>query len=398
MSASSPPNLTTPTPTSAPPPALWDVFCRVIDNFGDIGVCWRLAENLAACGQQVRLWVDDASALQWMAPGALVGAYPGIQVMGWEQSMRADVLATLPPADVWLEAFGCEIATEFIAARAYHVCANGLNDTKNPVWINLEYLTAEGFAQRNHTLPSPVMQGPAALWTKYFFYPGFTEGTGGLLREPHLSTRRTNFDRAQWLSRHGIDWQEGQRLVSLFCYEPATLADFLQQLRTDSTPTLLLVTPGRAAHAVRALQQIDHKGASPQGTSLSIAYLPPLTQLDYDHLLWACDFNCVRGEDSLVRALWAQKPFVWQIYPQDDGAHHAKLNAFLDWVKADASLRQFHLAWNASPNAISQLPHSPQLPALDLTAWQTILAVAQQRLLNMDDLCTQLVRFVQKTR
>jgi hypothetical protein len=21
----------------------WDIFCRVIDNFGDIGVCWRLA-------------------------------------------------------------------------------------------------------------------------------------------------------------------------------------------------------------------------------------------------------------------------------------------------------------------------------------------------------------------
>ncbi len=393
MSASSQPKLKSTEPTVQ----LWDVFCRVIDNFGDIGVCWRLAADLVARGHQVRLWVDDASALQWMAPGALAGEYPAIQVMAWEQSMHPDVLAMLPPADVWVETFGCDIATEFIASRANSVSAAGFDGTKIPVWINLEHLTAEGFAERNHTLPSPVTQGPAALWTKYFFYPGFTKGTGGLLREPHLATRQANFDRVQWLSRQGIEWR-GQRLVSLFCYEPAALADFLQQLRADPTPTLLLVTPGRAASAVRALQQIDPGAASPQGTSLSVIYLPPLTQLDYDHLLWACDFNCVRGEDSWVRALWAQKPFVWQIYPQDDGAHHAKLDAFLDLINADRSLRQFHLAWNAAPVASPQATSAPHLPPLDLAAWQTNQAAAQQHLLHLDDLCTQLIRFVQKTR
>ncbi|MEO7887531.1 MAG: elongation factor P maturation arginine rhamnosyltransferase EarP, partial [Polaromonas sp.] len=41
----------------------WDIFCKVIDNFGDIGVCWRLAADLASRGHKVRLWVDDASAL-----------------------------------------------------------------------------------------------------------------------------------------------------------------------------------------------------------------------------------------------------------------------------------------------------------------------------------------------
>ena len=51
----------------------WDIFCQVIDNFGDIGVCWRLAADLAARGHQVRLWVDDASALHWMAPQGAAG-------------------------------------------------------------------------------------------------------------------------------------------------------------------------------------------------------------------------------------------------------------------------------------------------------------------------------------
>jgi len=57
----------------------WDLFCRVIDNFGDIGVCWRLAADLAGRGEAVRLWTDDAGALAWMAPQ---GA-PGVQVCAW---------------------------------------------------------------------------------------------------------------------------------------------------------------------------------------------------------------------------------------------------------------------------------------------------------------------------
>jgi uncharacterized repeat protein (TIGR03837 family) len=172
----------------------------------------------------------------------------------------------------------------------------------------------------------------------------------------------------------------------------------LALLRSDNTPTLLLVTPGRATRAVQALEDLRHTSPSDQQGAQRIVYLPPLTQLDYDHLLWACDFNCVRGEDSLVRALWAKKPFVWQIYPQDDDAHHAKLNAFLDVIKAGLSLRQSHLAWNASPTAIADATNSPSLPRLDLTTWQATLSATQQRLQQMDDLCTQLIRFVQKTR
>ena len=48
---------------------LWDIFCQVIDNYGDIGVGWRLATNLAARGQRVRLWLDNSSVLRWLAPG-----------------------------------------------------------------------------------------------------------------------------------------------------------------------------------------------------------------------------------------------------------------------------------------------------------------------------------------
>jgi len=128
--------------------------------------------------------------------------------------------------------------------------------------------------------------------------------------------------------------------------------------------------------------------------NLRIVYLPELSQADYDKLLWACDLNCVRGEDSVVRAIWAGKPLVWQIYPQHDAAHVAKLDAFLDMLDAPASLRSFHHAWNSTPST----QPAGTLPLIDLNSWSQTVQLARARLLEMDDLVTQLASFVLKKR
>ncbi|MDP2066782.1 MAG: elongation factor P maturation arginine rhamnosyltransferase EarP [Burkholderiaceae bacterium] len=387
-------NATT-TATATHAPLRWDIFCRVIDNHGDLGVCWRLAADLAARGETVRLWVDDASALDWMAPGARQGTHPGVRVLPWRHPIDPTLLAALPVADVWVEAFGCEISPEFIANHDHFTGASGKKSFKNPVWINLEYLSAEPYVERSHGLPSPVLSGPGRGRTKWFFYPGFTPATGGLLHEPDLAARQAAFDRTAWLAAHGIPWQ-GERLISLFCYEPPALAAWLAQLARGPEPTRLLVTHGRAAAAVRAaiFNKIRPDPASNGDSSLLISYLPALTQRDYDALLWACDLNLVRGEDSWVRALLAGRPMVWQAYPQDDGAHHAKLQAWLDWLGASPSQRAFHQLWNAPQAPVANAPW----PALDGTAWQPTAQAARSRLLAQDDLCTQLIRFVAKTR
>ncbi len=346
-------------------PRTWDVFCQVIDNFGDIGVCWRLCCQLATQGERVRLWTDDASALAWMAPAG----HPGVQVLPWPQQAPAD-----GPGDVVVEAFGCEIAPDFAAAIAHSTSAAG----RKPLWINLEYLSAEGYVERSHRLPSLLSSGPGAGCTRWFFYPGFTPRTGGLLREADLAARQAAFDRTGWRARHGIGAQD--IAVSLFCYEPAGLPGLLEQLAARSDAQLL-VTPGRATAAVQALQA-SHTGLRAQ-------YLPPCPQPQFDEMLWACDLNCVRGEDSLVRALWAGEAFVWHIYPQDDDAHHAKLQAFLDWLGAPGSLRRFHAVWNGLT------PHEP-LPAIDaptLSAWRDCARAARARLLAQGDLLTQLLGF-----
>jgi uncharacterized repeat protein (TIGR03837 family) len=344
---------------------LWDIFCNVIDNHGDIGVCWRLAAELGRRGEDVRLRVDDASALAWMAPE---GA-PRVQVLPWASEPG--------PGDVVIEAFGCELPQAFQALIADRTRAQ----QRQPAWINLEYLTAESFAQRAHGLPSPVLAGPAAGLVKRFFYPGFVPGTGGLIRERDLLSQQASFDAAAWLVARGIVRGDAL-LASLFCYEPAALAQLIEQFANAGRPVRLIVTAGRATQAVRSVLG----GATKKG-SLAVTYLPLVPQTEFDRLLWSCDLNFVRGEDSLVRALWAGKPFVWQLYPQHDDAHHAKLEAFLDWMQAPQALRDFHRGWNGV---------SAALPALDASSWAECARTAREALLAQPDLVTQLVDFARQ--
>lgn len=355
---------------------LWDIFCTVIDNHGDLGVCWRLARQLADAGQSVRLWVDDASALSWMAPDSVRARLPSVQLLPWDQASDTELLSTLPRANAWIEAFGCKLPEPFVAHFVERTVAK---HAAQPTWINLEYLSAEDWVPRLHHMPSPVMSGPAKGWTKTFFYPGFNPNTGGLLRETGLLERQQNFalsERLAWRQQHAPKLPPDGLLISLFCYESAGLAQLLAQLA--GTPHHLLVTPGRPLAAV---QQALHGMAVQPHWSV----LPYTSQDGFDEMLWACDLNWVRGEDSLVRALWAGQPFIWHIYPQDDNAHHAKLEAFLTWMQASKSLRKAHQVWNGLDNS-----KWPALDAPTLADWSASARTARQRLLAQDSLVKQL--------
>ncbi len=363
----------------------WDIFCHVVDNLGDIGVCWRLACQLAGRSQSVRLWVDDARALAWMAPGG----DPGVELRE-----LSGAHAGFEARDVVVAAFGCELPETVTSAmgRANVACtvactaglgAPGQARRRVP-WINLEYLSAQDYVERSHGLASPVAGGPALY--KWFYFPGFTAATGGLLREPGLQRRQAAFDRGRWLAQQGIEWK-GETVLSLFCYEPAALARWLEAIADK--PVLLLVSDGRAAAAVRgALAQLP--GSSNRSRALRIVYLRPLAQEQFDHLLWSADCNFVRGEDSLVRALWAGIPLVWQAYPQQEDAHQAKVGAFLDWLNAPPSLRRFHEVWNGL--------RADALPLLELGAWGASVRCARARLLEQEDLVSGLLRFVAERR
>jgi uncharacterized repeat protein (TIGR03837 family) len=351
------------------PPQRWDLFCHVVDNHGDLGVCWRLARQLAGRGLAVRLFVDDASALAWMAPGTFEAAAAGtvgpagVLVLPWVQAAAAGV----QPGDVVVETFGCTLPDAFVAAMQARAVP--------PVWVNLEYLSAEAYVERSHLLPSPR---PAGL-TTWFFYPGFTARTGGLLRETGLLQAHDAMDGNAWLAAQGWPRRPGERVVSLFCYDNPCVPALL--LRLAEQPTLLLATPGHAQRLVAA--------AAPHAATLRVQAVPWLPQDDYDRLLRACDLNFVRGEDSLVRALWAGRPFVWQIYPQHDGAHAAKLQAVLERSALPPDAAALLWAWNG----LGHTGTGPLPPWPDTAAWQQACTAWRAALATQPDLVSQLVAF-----
>ena len=328
-----------------PAPTL-SLFCKVVDNYGDVGICWRLSRQLFdEHGIAVTLWVDDLRALQQIWPAAAVDVetqiVDGVTVRYWHAEPGSFSFEDI--ADIVIEFFGCEIPEAYVAAM-------GRRDPA-PVWLNLEGLSAETWVEGCHILPSPHPRLPL---TKYFFFPGFTASTGGLLQEMALHDRRRVFQSspatiANFLASLGVTALEtGACKASLFCYPHAPVAGLFDAWQGQDQPITCLVPEGVAVDAVQTfLDMPAQPGAAKTRGALTVRVLRFLPQPDYDKLLWACDINFVRGEDSFVRAQWAGKPFIWHIYPQDKNLHHVKLRAFLDrYAVGMPGLIEASLAWN----------------------------------------------------
>ena len=308
----------------------WDIFCRVIDNFGDIGVCWRLARQLVCeHGLAVRLWVDQPPTLAIMCPALqlplVAQNIDGVEIRYWPTDFPE-----VSVADVVIEAFACALPERYISAMAV---------VEHPAtWINLEYLTAESWADSCHGLASPH---PRYRLTKQFFFPSFTDSARGLLREHDLIQARDRFQ-AQLPPRDGLE-------ISLFCYQSAPVGALIALLAQSPTPIRCFVPPGQPLAAVTA--HLVGRGPWQLGL-LEITPIPFLPAAEFDQLLWRCDLNFVRGEDSLVRAIWAGQPMIWQIYEQADETHLVKLQAFLERhtdampAAVAAAIKAMFLAWN----------------------------------------------------
>jgi uncharacterized repeat protein (TIGR03837 family) len=337
-----------------PAVARWDIFCRIVDNYGDAGVCWRLARQLVnEHALDVTLWQDDVAPLERIAPGVdrklPVQRAMGVTIRRWNEPF-----ADTEVADVIVEAFGCGLPERYVAAMVQRSVA--------PLWFVLEYLSAESWVDRSHGLASPHPRLPLA---RRFWFPGFTPRTGGLLRERGLLAARDRFvddgaaQHAFWACLDVPPIADNEIRASLFCYaNPALPALFETWARSDA-PVTCIVPDGVAATELDTWTQgnVPRPGAPFTRGALTLHAIPFVAQDDYDRLLWACDVNLVRGEDSFVRAQWAARPFAWHVYPQAENAHLRKLEAFLDaYARAldaapAAGMRDFWRAWNAQPDA-----------------------------------------------
>ena len=330
------------------------IFCKVVDNYGDIGICWRLSRQLHdEHGVAVTLWVDDMHSFQRICPAVISGMpvqeVAGVTVRHWHE--QAQAFSADQIADIVIEFFGCEIPEQYVAAMAAMTAWRA-----QPVWLNLEGLSAEAWVEGCHRLPSPHPRLPL---TKHFFFPGFTAKTGGLLHEATLPAACERFQADQagvenFLAQLGVTPREAQALkVSLFCYPHAPVAALFCAWQADHEAITCLVPEGVATPAIEAfLNAPALVGAVQTKGALTVRVIPFLPQPDYDRLLWTCALNFVRGEDSFVRAQWAGRPFIWHIYPQDKNLHHVKLRAFLHRrTDMGDGLAAATLRWNEVPVA-----------------------------------------------
>lgn len=374
------------------------LFCKVVDNYGDIGICWRLARQLQQeHGVAVTLWVDDLASFRRICPAVAPDAerqqIDGVAVRHWRG--QDGVYAPADIADIVIEFFACDIPDGYIAAMAQ--C------TPRPVWLNLEGLTAEEWVEGCHTLPSPHPRLPL---TKHFFFPGFTARTGGLLREAALERQRMQFQSdpaaaPAFLAQLGLTPAEIAAFkVTLFCYPHAPVRELFDVWQAGTQAVACLVPEGVAADAVQAFLGTDAvAGAVATRGALTVRVLPFVAQPDYDRLLWASDVNFVRGEDSFVRAQWAGRPFVWHIYPQDDNLHHKKLGAFLQrYAGGLDNLSAFALHWNGAALTPSDWPALWQSLRAALPEISARAAAWQREMDAHGDLAANLLRFAAASR
>jgi uncharacterized repeat protein (TIGR03837 family) len=383
----------------------WDIFCAVVDNYGDIGVTWRLAKQLVAeYDLTINLWVDDlvsfSHILPLLDPDKAQQTFNGVNIFQWKTPFDIEFLA----GNVAIEAFACELPSK---VKSVIEQLHQHPDTQAPIWINLEYLSAEDWVAGCHCLPSTQPNGVK----KWFYFPGFSAKTGGLICEHELFNQRDEWQADpkhkvalfKQLGLHGINARD--TVISVFSYETEALAALCDLWQASPTPIHALIPQGRSLHSLTPLLPCAIENLIPGQQivvgNLTLHILPMTDQHGFDRLLWSCDFNIVRGEDSFLRAQWAAKPFIWHIYPQQDDYHLVKLQAFMQIYcdnlapETATTWSEVNLAFNQG-NSKAVVMHWQQLNSVSLSLMQHAIKWPINALKEAD-LASRLVQFVKSS-
>lgn len=377
------------------------VFVRVIDNWGDVGVGWRLARQLCQCFPwSVRLWIDDVTVLgKLVLPSELVEMRYRLTVQYWQDdAVTAVQLTHLADPVMVIETFGCDIPLPVL--RRMVEC--------RPLWLNWEYLTAEGWAVDLHKMPSLQNNGLA----KYFWFMGVDPESGGLLRETNYLIRRDEFLQQPSLQQvfkqqYGLPLTHRGKLWLLFAYASERWNGWLKMWHNAGQPMTLWLAGQEVVNGWRAAGLIPedallHVGDDFVLGNLTLVRIPFVPQSVFDCLLWLADGAVVRGEDSFVRALWAGIPFFWHIYQQEVATHLQKLDSF--WQKATAnwpvSLQRSILALSDDLNGGEMLNDKRRLAnwrnlCFQWQGWLNAAAVWSDSLHSQSSALERLARFNQ---
>lgn len=284
--------------------------CKVIDFFGDIGVAWRIAKQLKIdFNIEVHLLVDDLVTTKRLIPSIDLSLQKqtinGINICHCDFS--EDSTSLPPPPDFLFNVFNIDLPHSY----------KTLIKRKKSKYIVIEYLSAEPWVDNFHLKPSI---DPQSGLIKTYFYPGFTNQTGGLIREKGLFLRREAFDQSRRKKLiQSLGGDPNLYSISLFYYPIQKIEVFLDVIDHINKPAQFFI-PQYLFDLLKLKNNYQF---------IHIIPYPFLNHDDFDNLLWSCDLNFVRGEDSWTRAIWAGKPFIWQPYIQENNIHLIKLKAFL---------------------------------------------------------------------
>lgn len=303
-----------------------DIFCEIIDNYGDIGVVYRTAKELQKIFPESKIRVFLNRLDEFKKINSQVLDLPSQNIDGIEYitfDYLRDNANELLTAQVIIEAFGCQIPKEYMEI-AYD---------NSELLINLEYLSAEDWIEDFHLQSSPLGRGKLK---KVFFMPGFTEKSGGVIADSNYLERiqrvleNKEFYEKKYLS--DIEDRENKIIGTLFSYEK-NFTPLLEELKKLDKDVVILAMGEKTQDSLRKILKnfsIEDFRNSLKYGKIEIRFLNFLNQEEYEELINIVDFNFVRGEDSFIRAVLTGKPYMWHIYCQEEYAHMDKIEGFLD--------------------------------------------------------------------
>ncbi|WP_195339743.1 elongation factor P maturation arginine rhamnosyltransferase EarP [Fusobacterium sp. 1001295B_180824_G3] len=303
-----------------------DIFCEVIDNYGDVGVAYRLAREFKRVypNRKLRFIINQTHEIN------LIKKSEDVEILTYK-----DIFKIENPADLIIETFACNIPDEYMD--------KALKNSK--FIINLEYFSAEDWVDDFH-LQESLLGGNLK---KYFFIPGLSKKSGGILLDNEFLERKKKVEKNKqyYLEKFGIN-KKYDLTGSVFSYEK-NFDSLIKELKKLDKKILLLILSEKTQK--NFIKYFDNNN---NYDKIHFVKLPFFTYDKYEELLALCDFNLVRGEDSFVRALLLGKPFLWHIYPQDENIHMKKLKSFLEkYCPDNEKLKETFINYNINKDDFS---------------------------------------------
>ena len=303
------------------------VLCKVVDNFGDIGVVWRLCCQLSNLIKKqnssyiINLIVDDLVSFNKICKDVCIEKpfqiVNDINVYSWhENDFCYEVFSENDgeKLSVIVEAFQCG-RPDWMEKILFE---DKLNRTVQIIMI--DYLTAEQYADDFHCLQSLTRSSKVQ---KVNFMPGFTDKTGGLIIDSaweNLCEYKNN--KTLLCFTYDRDWNA----LANACIKSGTIEK-------------VLLAPGKGFETLKTAFNSDVIKTS----DLQIEELNFMNQNEWDNMMKNCSVLFIRGEESMSRACLSGIPFVWHAYPQSDEYQLVKVRALLNRMSVHFNSDDFRL-------------------------------------------------------